>query len=248
MILTCIRCCPLTVAAVSAYFHGVTKPELLQVFDPWLSVTCSKAIAQMGQLQKFDRIAANSRSSADTLVAQFDSNGSCDTKDIHVIPPRLLTAFAFEEEGRKERPGTRILYVGRIKSHKKIEHILELFSAYLDLDKEAELRIVGDGNDKAYMDYLMWVQSSRLHLPDHSVKWLGSVDEDELDRQYREASVYISMSEDEGYCLPGTRSYACERSCFCLWTASDQGDFARQWNVVLGKRFCVFGQRKFMPS
>jgi glycosyltransferase involved in cell wall biosynthesis len=186
-----------------AYFHGVTKPELLQVFDPGLSVICSKAIAQMKRLQEFDCLAANSKASADALISTFDDEGRWSADDLHIIPPRLLNVIPPADEMiAPKQKHTKLLYVGRIKSHKKIEHILELFSAFRALDKEAELDIVGGCTDKAYADYLMWVQSVRLKLPSDKVHWMGSVDEDVLLCHYKQASVYISMSEDEGYGLP----------------------------------------------
>ncbi len=193
----------LKVKRLIAYFHGVTKPELLQVFDPELSVTCLKGIAQIALLQKFDLLAANSRVSAATLVSMFDDDLGLCVDDIRVIPPRLMSAGSAQNAPSKHLENkTKLLYVGRIKSHKKIEHLLELFGAYLKLDADAELWIVGGGADKAYWNYLKWVELMQLKLPAEKVHWAGSVTDTELAEHYASASAYVSMSEDEGFCLP----------------------------------------------
>jgi glycosyltransferase involved in cell wall biosynthesis len=49
---------------------------------------------------------------------------------------------------------------------------------------------------------LHWVQTKQLDLPDDAVNWLDSISDEQLDQAYDAASVYLSMSEDEGFCLP----------------------------------------------
>jgi len=185
-----------------AYFHGVTAPELLQVFNPELAVTCRKGIEQIGRLQQFDLLAANSRASAARMIALFGSGSGHSTTDVRVIPPRLLSSDHSNPASSEHATSpTKLLYVGRIKSSKRIEHLLELFAAYLRLDSEAELWIVGGGADKAYVDYLNWTQRD-LRLPETKVHWAGSVNDSDLAAHYASASAYLAMSEDEGFCLP----------------------------------------------
>lgn len=185
------------------YFHGVTKPELLRVFDPELSVTCAKAINQIPILQEFDLLASNSKASAAFLVSCFDENTNWKLNDVHVIPPRLLTKNLFQQKNLKSfNQETRLLYVGRIKAHKKIEDLLFFFSEYLEFDSTAKLWIVGSGENKAYWDYLKWIETRQLRIPFNKVNWIGSVSDSELIEYYASATAYISMSEDEGFCLP----------------------------------------------
>src|SRR6185369_4996416 len=54
----------------------------------------------------------------------------------------------------------------------------------------------------AYGDYLDWIQDRELDLPGEAAVWRGHVSDSELERAYRDATVYVSMSEDEGFCLP----------------------------------------------
>lgn len=191
-----------------AYFHGITPPELLQVFDPELSMTCRRAYNQLGFLQQFDVLATNSHASGEFLSSFFDDDSRFHADEIRVIPPYLLSMTALvdasdpQEEVSVACAGVRFLYVGRIKSHKRIEDLLKLLSAYHELDSSAELWIVGEALDNAYRDYLRWVQEDEIALPVETVKWLGSVNDERLAELYRNASVYINMSEHEGFCIP----------------------------------------------
>lgn len=157
-----------------AYFHGITKPKLLQVFDLELSRVCAQGLKQVALLSAFDTLAANSAASADKLASETGR----EPREIRVIPPRLSGAVLLEKSGRKNRrrsveSGARLLYVGRIKSHKRIEDLLELFAAYLDLDSLAECWIVGGQPEPAYRNYLDWVVSQ--HLNDTEIGFAGLV-------------------------------------------------------------------------
>jgi len=223
------------VARRIAYYHGITRPELLQVFDPELSVVCRRAYAQLSRLQEFDVLAANSLVSTRIMLSQFGLDNELDIeldnelnfdsgskpesrwteKDVSIIPPRLLSSnFVPETNAKVTKEGAKLLYVGRIKSHKKIEHILELFSAYLDLDANAELWLIGGGADKAYSDYLKWTETSQLNIPENKVRWIGHVCDEELMERYASASAYVSMSEDEGFCLPVLEAMLAELPVF----------------------------------
>ena len=185
------------------YFHGVTSPKLLQVFDLELSKSCAQGLGQLPSLAEFDVMAANSAASARVL--------SRETKEalgnIKIVPPGLIgpeqPKGALGGSTRQEdRSGPHLLFVGRLRSHKKIEDLIELFAVYLELDPSAECRIVGGQADRAYRDYLNWVVDHRLGAQSRKLRWLENVTDEQLRRIYGEADVYLSMSEDEGFCLP----------------------------------------------
>ncbi len=190
-----------------AYFHSVTPPRFLQVFDPELAAVCAKAYAQLPLLDRFDVLAGNSAASLRELLAHFDPQSRWSADSVHVVPPVLvpqqrgLARSAKRTRGRRQQ-SANLLYVGRVKSHKKIEDLLRLFYNYLPHCEHAELWIVGSADDRAYMDYLRWVETEELKLPPGRVRWFGSVPQDRLDELYEGASAYVSMSEHEGFCVP----------------------------------------------
>ncbi len=186
-----------------AYFHGITNPKLLQVFDLELSKSCSQGLQQLPSLSKFDLLAANSVASAKVLARAKVQK----LRNIKVVPPRLVSTDLQKCEGgksprRRARLGAHLLSVGRIKSHKKIEDVIELFAVYLELDPRAECWIVGGQGDKAYRSYLNLVVDRRLGAGSPKIRWFGNVSDEQLCSIYAEADVYVSMSEDEGFCLP----------------------------------------------
>lgn len=185
------------------YFHGLTNPRLLQVFDPELAQEIEAGIEQVRLLSRFHVIATNSAMNANFLLERFDKDDAWTAEAIKVIPPKLMPpAIAV---GLSEVPMGRrkaLLTVGRLKSHKKIEDVLALFAAYRELDPEAECWIVGNDQDRPYREYLEWVERSQLKLPAGKVKWWGIVEEEQLGAAYASAAAYVSMSEDEGFGLP----------------------------------------------
>ena len=190
-----------------AYFHNITTPAMLQVFDPELSIVCRKAYEQVRLLEEFDIIASNSVASAKCLLSTFRKESGWKVKDIEVIPPRLLPLdilnnINIEKQITPSGTSAKLLYVGRIKSHKKIEDLLRLYAEYLKIDKSAELWIAGGGYDKAYHDYLIWTETKDLKIPAGKVKWFGVVSDDKLSELYSTANAYVCMSEHEGFCLP----------------------------------------------
>jgi len=187
------------------YYHGVTSPRLLQVFDTEMSVQCARAIRQLPSLSGFDQVVTNSEASAANLQQAFESGGA-PIGTIKVIPPKILGKGELSIAGSGGNETTplqpNLLYVGRIRSHKRIEDLLHLVAHYRMIDPRVRCEIIGSPATAAYGDYLNWVQRRQLNLPEGAVSWLGDVSESELVRAYGEATVYVSMSEDEGFCLP----------------------------------------------
>jgi glycosyltransferase involved in cell wall biosynthesis len=98
---------------------------------------------------------------------------------------------------------TNFLFVGRMVPNKKIEDIIRLaehYKRYVD----AHYRFIFVGREdgvprytsmlRAFIGQLGW-------LPDRFL-FTGAVPDRELAAYYRYSSVYISMSEHEGFCVP----------------------------------------------
>ena len=98
---------------------------------------------------------------------------------------------------------TNFLFVGRIVPNKRIEDIIRLaeqFKRYID----ARYRFIfvgrTDGVPRYYAAIRALVERYEM-LPDRFL-FPGVVSDWELAAYYRTASVYISMSEHEGFCVP----------------------------------------------
>ena len=226
-----------------AYYHGITPPQLLQVFDPEVAAQSAKAIRQVPLLARFDRLAANSRASADELVVAFAKSGLPAWDEIAVIPPKILSEVELRgpEAGRKSKvDGTpNLLFVGRVKSHKRIEDLLTLVAELRRLDPDVRCTIVGAADTPAYSDYLNWMQTKQLELPEDAVSWLGTVSDEALARAYSDATVYVSMSEHEGFGLPILEAMMHDVPVFCFGSPSIR--------ELLGSSGAIFAEKSF-PS
>jgi len=98
---------------------------------------------------------------------------------------------------------TNFLFVGRVVPNKRIEDIVRLaeqFKRYID----AQYRFIFVGRTDAvprYYDALRALIERYQMLPERFL-FAGAVSDWELAAYYRTASVYISMSEHEGFCVP----------------------------------------------
>jgi glycosyltransferase involved in cell wall biosynthesis len=98
---------------------------------------------------------------------------------------------------------TNFLFVGRMVPNKKIEDIIRLaehYKRYVD----AHYRFIFVGRDEGvprYTNMLRALIGELGWLPDRFV-FTGGVPDRELAAYYRYSSVYISMSEHEGFCVP----------------------------------------------
>lgn len=105
---------------------------------------------------------------------------------------RLLKLF---NDGR-----VNLLHVGRIAPNKKIEDIIKVFYFYYKINPESRLLIAGTDVDMENYSFALKELADGLGLEE--VYFLGVVNMEELNACYEVASVYICMSEHEGFCVP----------------------------------------------
>jgi glycosyltransferase involved in cell wall biosynthesis len=98
---------------------------------------------------------------------------------------------------------TNFLFVGRIAPNKRIEDHIRLAEHYKRyIDDNYRFIFVGryDGVPRYYATIRALIAQYRMP-PDRFV-FTGPVPERELATYYRRSSVYISLSEHEGFCVP----------------------------------------------
>jgi glycosyltransferase involved in cell wall biosynthesis len=216
------------------YFHGITNPEFADKNDKLLEQECQMALNQLSMIDGFSKYATNSKYNAIQIKKALNSK-----KDffIEVIPPKLVEMSHHELEKNNNIELTRLLYVGRIKSHKKIEDLLYLFSAYLILNPNSELCIVGSLDNTEYCKYVLNLQENVLKIPSSKIKWLNALTNHELQSLYLTSSIYVSMSEDEGFCLP-----IFEAMNFCLPVIAYDSPAVRE---LYGNSVILFKEKNF---
>jgi L-malate glycosyltransferase len=98
---------------------------------------------------------------------------------------------------------TNFLFVGRLVPNKRIEDIIrlaELYKRHID----AQYRFVFVGRTDGIPRYHAAVRAlvARLGMLSERFLFVGAVTDWELAAYYRTASVYLSLSEHEGFCVP----------------------------------------------
>jgi glycosyltransferase involved in cell wall biosynthesis len=98
---------------------------------------------------------------------------------------------------------TNFLFVGRVVPNKKIEDIIRLAEHYKRyVDAHYRFIFVGRYDGVPRYTYMLRALITELGwLPDRFL-FTGAVPDDELAAYYRYSSVYLSMSEHEGFCVP----------------------------------------------
>jgi len=179
------------------YFHGVTPPELLRAHEPVTAALCERSIAQIPMLRAFDKLVCNSEFNRVELQA------STGREDIAVLPPVTPSFPLFAQPGFDELPGAsgrRILVLGRVVPHKRIEDAIALIDGLRRRSMTCELVVVGSSHNAVYQEHLAQLVQT-LDLQDQVV-FKGMVGHDELLELYRRSALLLSASLHEGYCVP----------------------------------------------
>jgi L-malate glycosyltransferase len=95
------------------------------------------------------------------------------------------------------------LFVGRIVPNKKIEdhiRLAEVYKRYVDVD----YRFIFVGRTDGIPRYYDMIRAliAEYQMPTDRFVFTGPVPDEDLATYYRTASVYISLSEHEGFCVP----------------------------------------------
>jgi glycosyltransferase involved in cell wall biosynthesis len=185
-------------AARSAiHYHNVTPPDLLWRDAPALALQCGRGRDRLASFT--GRVSA---AAADSVfnAAELAQVGMPDATVIGVmrdIPSRFGEPERTTEPGR----GLHLLFVGRGVPNKCQHDLILTTAALVQGGDDAVLTLVGSwGGNRAYLERCQHLV--RVLGLEHRVRFLGSVDSSTLDQTYRDADVFVCLSEHEGYCVP----------------------------------------------
>lgn len=114
-----------------------------------------------------------------------------------VISPGFTPEKGGNEDKTSMRRYNRILSVGRITYQKGHDLLISIFSKIVSKFPDWELRIVGMLDDKPYFESLER-KVADLNLQG-SVKLLTDLSDEQLDREYEEASIFCLLSRYESF-------------------------------------------------
>ncbi len=129
---------------------------------------------------------AVSNFTAKRLIKLFEMKKS----KITVIPNGVDSDFINKISAKRDR--WKIIYVGRLNPHKKVEWLIEAFNMLKRDFCEATLEIVGDG--PMYPNYLSHAEKNNVK----DVVFKKDVDDEELVRSLKSSRIYVLPSIREG--------------------------------------------------
>jgi len=125
-------------------------------------------------------------------------------EDIHVIHCGIDHTLYHPDPSVQKDPVPTVIYLGRLKKYKSIDHLLSGFSLTLEKIPQAKLVIVGEGDFKESLINL----TNRLNLRE-KVEFTGFVDRQEKVKRLQKAWVAVCPSLKEGWGLTNIEANAC---------------------------------------
>lgn len=185
------------------YYHNITEARF---FDRWAPDAAASVRSARMELRRLGPVTtlgiANSKfSEAELVEAGFSRTAvvpvMVDLADYDTAPPARTLARLDKAAGG----GTHWLFVGRIAPNKCQHDVVAAFAVYRRLfDPNARLTLVGGRTSHAYWRALE-TQVADLGLAG-AVEMADTIAFPALLAHYRAASVFVCLSEHEGFCVP----------------------------------------------
>jgi glycosyltransferase involved in cell wall biosynthesis len=172
--------------------HNVTPARWLWDHDPPIALQCELGRRQLPEFAARCDVAAGVSA---YNAAELDS-------DV-VIPPILDLAWA-QLQGQSPQLRPSVLFVGRLAPHKRQDELIRAFAIYRRRHApDATLTLVGEPLNDAYLRALR-------ELGDRAgnVRFEHTLSDRELADRYARASVFVCLSEHEGFCVPLLEAFA----------------------------------------
>jgi glycosyltransferase involved in cell wall biosynthesis len=173
-------------------YHNVTPARWFWDYEPTIAVHCSLGRRQLPEFARGVSLAAGvSRFNA----GELDAAGAARTAVIPILFTRPDAPAAPAPSG----PPT-ILFVGRLTPHKRQDELIGAFSLYRRHRRpDARLVLVGEPLTPRYADSLVELAD---RLAPGAVTFRAGISRADLWACYQEASVFVCLSEHEGFCIP----------------------------------------------
>lgn len=181
-------------------YHNVTPPHFLAGAHPWLRRGAAKGRRDLALFASRTTLALadSPYNEQDLLTAKFAKTAVLpliQPDDLFHIQPDTTVSQQFTD-GR-----TNLLFVGRIAPNKRQEDLLKTLFFYRQIDPTARLMLVGSEDGAGGYGRFLREFAQQFDL-ETAVHFSGHVSLAELAAYYRAASVYVCLSEHEGFCQP----------------------------------------------
>ena len=130
------------------------------------------------------------------------------------IIPHGVDKFALRKNDMKP-DSISLLYVGYLIEIKGVEYIIRALKELKKCFKKIKLTIVGEGNYKPKLAEL----AKKLDVYD-LINWCANLSNEGLYREYKDADVFLLLSQSEAYGIVVAEALACETPCIVANTTA----------------------------
>ncbi len=176
--------------------HNITPARYFWPHEPVEGVRCELARGQLRELSRtVGALAGVSEFNAEELRAMSG-------REANVIPVlfdrRALGAAPPNGDQRRPAPPT-VLFVGRLTPHKRQDLVIQAFARYCRHRPDARLVLIGVPLSPEFEGHLRRLADDQAP---GAVSFESAITREQLAEHYREASVFLCLSEHEGFCIP----------------------------------------------
>ena len=180
-------------------YHNITPPAYFAGINPMYMEATRAGREQLSELAALTEAGwgVSSFNCQDLSAHGWDRIGVLPI----VFEPGRYTVRPDRRVLRRYRDGLNVLSVGRIAPNKRLEDLILAFH-YLKRYVRPQSRLLVVGSSRGMEPYLEFLQALVRKLCLSDVVFTGHVSASQLVAYYTRASVYLSMSEHEGFGVP----------------------------------------------
>jgi glycosyltransferase involved in cell wall biosynthesis len=182
-------------------FHNVTPPEFFVGINAHAAAHARLGMRQLAKLAPKIELAIGV---SEFNRRELESAGYAHTTTVPILIDWSRYDIAPDPEVRALLAGrhTKLLFVGRISPNKRQDELIRMLAYYRRcIDPEALLILVGSQRDQPQYYARLRALCESLGLGG-AVRFTGPVSPAQLAGYYRAASVFVSLSEHEGFGVP----------------------------------------------
>ena len=176
-------------------YHNVTPARYFWTEEPRMALSC-----QLGRdyLPRYARAARVAAAVSAYNAEELRQAGASDPRVVPILVDPGRLAAPSPADGNEAGP--LVLSVGRLAPHKRPDLVIRVFALYQrEHEPDARLLMVGPALTPGYLERLERLVSV---TGARNVRLGGGLPQAELNAALASASVFLSMSEHEGFCIP----------------------------------------------
>lgn len=181
-------------------YHNITPPEYFEKYDEHSRFLCQNGLSELKEFKDHFVLGLGDSPFNSRAMEQAGIENTC------VLPVSIdFSKYAGYDEkldrSLKMSEVKKIIFVGRIAPNKKQDDLIRVFDYYnRTFNQNSRLYLIGQKQTRPYVRELEKL-IRELGLSE-KVVLTGKVSDKEVNAYYRNADLFVCLSEHEGFCVP----------------------------------------------